>query len=72
MINTAFPSKAFFSFQHSWASLFRALLLPEDRSAFSSQPFRSCDSFQNLSGFEISLQRLSPFRKAVSLRFSGD
>jgi hypothetical protein len=57
-----------FNPQRSWASLFRALLLPGDRETLSSLSFRSCAFRQNLHDLVPALQRLAPTQKAASLR----
>jgi len=61
------PLGTFFSPQRSWASLFRALLLPGDRKTLSSFPFRSCAFWQNPYDLAPALQRVTPTRKAVPL-----
>jgi len=61
------PLEAFFNPQRSWASLFRALLLPGDRKTLSGLPLRSCAFRQNPYGLAPALQRLAPTRKAVPL-----
>jgi len=56
-----------FNPQRSWASLFRALLLPGDRRILSNPSLRSCASWQNPYDLAPALQRLAPTRKAVPL-----
>lgn len=61
------PWGASLSSQHSWASLFRALLLSRDRITLSDHPLRSRASLQNLLSFGSAPQRLPLTGKAVPL-----
>jgi hypothetical protein len=56
-----------FNPQRSWASLFRAFLLPGDRKTLADSSLRSCTSGQNLHDLAPVLQRLPPTQKAVPL-----
>jgi len=56
-----------FNPQRSWASLFRALILPDDRKILSDLPLRSCALRQNPYDLAPALQRLIPIRKAAPL-----
>jgi hypothetical protein len=56
-----------FNPQRSWASLFRALILPGDRKTLSDSPLRSCAFRQNPYDLAPALQRLAPTQKAVPL-----
>jgi len=56
-----------FNPQRSWASPFRAFLLPGDRKTLAGLSFRSCAFGQNPHDLAPALQRLAPTRKAVPL-----
>lgn len=58
---------ASFSLQRSWASLFRALLLQDDREILSNSSLRSGTSDSNPFGLNPVLQRLNLISKAVPL-----
>lgn len=59
--------EASFSSPRSWASPFKALLLPRGQTKISSGSLRSRAFTQNLFGLVSAPQRLSPPRKAVPL-----
>jgi hypothetical protein len=61
------PLRISFNPQRSWASLFRALILPGDRKTLTGSSFRSCASRQNPYDLAPALQRVAPTQKAVPL-----
>jgi hypothetical protein len=61
------PLGASFNPQRSWASPFRALILPGDRETLAGSSLRSGASRQNPYDRAPALQRVAPTQKAVSL-----
>lgn len=51
--------ETFFSFQHSWASLYRAFIFPGGCTTLSSRAFRPCAFLQNPLDLVTALQRIT-------------